>query len=1135
MTQVPNIKDTIKYIQDNNKAMEAIVKGAASTMISISEETEGANLKKATKNMRYIYSGMISYMDIISNIISELSKPYDNSKDLMQLLGYTEFDGEGKKLIKPQYKTIEALQQISTVMKDVVSFMFELSKQDLGFKAQKNIMKNIEMLKFALMDLTKFIIDEFSQIITKDNAYDIITLMMGSPGSVVKELHEIDDSNKTNPEKDNEKLRKRLEKRETEIQRGKKFGLLEVITSSLNIISQLNNIQIAGPLKFRLKLYTLKKQLTLVFKSLSQMWTEISKDKSVFSFISFMNKDDNNLFDAMMNVGMILDIVIKHGKLKNLLSIQIAIWAYSLFNEALTRLANMITDDLGAFAKLSDKSLTNRIENVKNNINIISDIFKTISLLGLIAIPMLSLGLLIFPALWLMEGIIKVMINVLNRINLPNTDKIFKNLNELNELIDELINVSKKIVIFSLLSPFILLAAISASLGVLGIIAFVTVVSWLTKLINKNITIDIVSSIKNISIILSSFIIIGLEMIAFALMKDIILLSIIAATIAITAIIAFTLVVATEFWLISKIMPTMKLNMMSFGMLIGLIAMTLITASLTLLLMSLIASQVISKVGVIFGLIGVITAVLIAISILGYTATFVAPALLGLLGITVAITCIFSIVLMLRILEEIKLDQESIINNVDSVFDTVTVILGRLFKRKKVEKKGDTDGDPRNDALKHGPMSGIFTVVKSLLGCVTLFMTLISVTSILIIAAQLRILQTLNLDSKTIIDNVDSVFKTSTYIIENLFYRKEDNSQPSNKPFIWKVISWIGGPIANIAEAIMAVAFLATTILAVGMIQILALQLKGISNTNIPNDIDEKVSSIITSAKKLIERVLSPVDDAPEASDKQKKGLRGVISNIFPNLSGMIDALTTSGILATSLISVGLISCLANNLNNIASITFTANIIEDKTKTIIECANKVNELINSSTLTESSKNININKLIELNKELSKLTEIPDKNVINTEKILNNYTEFIEKVNTIKVENLEKTTKMFKQMSQFSDSINGNFDKLAESLNEKLMPVLEELKDIMSSVPDKLDNGFANTSRSIISTSQTPVSQSTMSQQVQMENPNISKEDLDRIVKTRLSEQTKMQSNSITSKIDELMELLSTGKIRVETV
>ena len=251
MFQVPNIKETIKYIQENNKAMEAIVKGAVSTMVTISEETEGVNLKKANRNMRFISSGMISYMDVVSNIIEELSRPYDNSKDLMQLLGYTEFDGEGKKLVKPQYKTIEALQQISTVMKDVVSFMFELSKQDLGFSAQKNIRRNIKMLKLTLVDLTKFIVNEFSQIMTKDNAYEIIELMMGAPGTVVKELHEIDDSTKTSSEKDNEKLKKRLEKKETEIQRGKKFGLLEVITSSLNIIAQLNNIQFAGPLEFR--------------------------------------------------------------------------------------------------------------------------------------------------------------------------------------------------------------------------------------------------------------------------------------------------------------------------------------------------------------------------------------------------------------------------------------------------------------------------------------------------------------------------------------------------------------------------------------------------------------------------------------------------------------------------------------------------------------------------------------------------------------------------------------------------------------------------------------------------------------------------------------------------------------------
>ena len=551
MTQIPNIKDTIKYIQDNNKAMEAIVKGAASTMISISEETEGINLRKATKNMRHVASGMISYMGIVTNIIEELSRPYDNSKDLMQLLGYTEFDNDGKKLAKPQYKTIEALQQISTVMKDVVSFMFELSKQDLGFKAQKNIRRNISILRSSMVDLTKFIIKEFSTILSKDSAYEIIELMMGTPGTVVKELQEIDDSTKTNPEKDNEKLRKRLEKKETEIQRGKKFGLLEVITSSLNIISQLNSIQFAGPLNFRKKLSILRKQLTLVFKSLSQMWTEISKDKSVFNFISFMNKDNKNLSSAINNTGVVLETITKHGKIKNLFSIRIAINAYSLFNEALTRLTEIITDDRGAFAKLSDEALTKRIEAVKKNITLISNIFKTIALMGLIAIPMLTLGLLISPALLLMEDIIRVMINVLNRIETIDDDD--KKLNELNSLIIGIIKIQAWLILMALAAAPATIAMIVDLIFMGALLLFVKTLNLVFNAINWIIDRRFTKGLREFSTMLLVFGLIMIVIITLALNVEATLLALGILVLFMAGLIAFTLIAYVALLVINKL------------------------------------------------------------------------------------------------------------------------------------------------------------------------------------------------------------------------------------------------------------------------------------------------------------------------------------------------------------------------------------------------------------------------------------------------------------------------------------------------------------------------------------------------------------------------------------------------------
>ena len=65
------------------------------------------------------------------------------------------------------------------------------------------------------------------------------------------------------------------------------------------------------------------------------------------------------------------------------------------------------------------------------------------------------------------------------------------------------------------------------------------------------------------------------------------------------------------------------------------------------------------------------------------------------------------------------------------------------------------------------------------------------------------------------------------------------------------------------------------------------------------------------------------------------------------------------------------------------------------------------------------------------------------------------------------------------MAQFSESINGNFNELAEALNEKIAPLLEELKELVGKVPEHMDKNSANQIRSQVETVAGKVSQTTM--------------------------------------------------------
>ena len=117
------------------------------------------------------------------------------------------------------------------------------------------------------------------------------------------------------------------------------------------------------------------------------------------------------------------------------------------------------------------------------------------------------------------------------------------------------------------------------------------------------------------------------------------------------------------------------------------------------------------------------------------------------------------------------------------------------------------------------------------------------------------------------------------------------------------------------------------------------------------------------------------------------------------------------------------------------------------------------------------------------------------------------------------------------MARFSESINGNFKDLADALNVKLMPLMEELKGLLEGVQDKVEQTGANISASTYAASQGTLTKEQHAQQITRENPTASPEERDKILHQRLFEQSQ-QSSQLISKIDELIDLFRMGQARV---
>ena len=187
-------------------------------------------------------------------------------------------------------------------------------------------------------------------------------------------------------------------------------------------------------------------------------------------------------------------------------------------------------------------------------------------------------------------------------------------------------------------------------------------------------------------------------------------------------------------------------------------------------------------------------------------------------------------------------------------------------------------------------------------------------------------------------------------------------------------------------------------------------------------------------------------------------------------------------------------------------------LIETKTpNTAIKYANELNNLLGE--FLENNNKVDLNRLKETT---------------------NNYIKFLDKIGSVKIDNLTKAVSIFKHMARFSESISGNFEKLSESINEDLMPVLEELKKIMEQVPEAVEKSSANISASVAANNNNQLSKSENVAQIQRENPNISESEAVKKALERTQQQAAKQADSVSAKLDKLISMLSNGSAKIKT-
>jgi Asp-tRNA(Asn)/Glu-tRNA(Gln) amidotransferase C subunit len=138
----------------------------------------------------------------------------------------------------------------------------------------------------------------------------------------------------------------------------------------------------------------------------------------------------------------------------------------------------------------------------------------------------------------------------------------------------------------------------------------------------------------------------------------------------------------------------------------------------------------------------------------------------------------------------------------------------------------------------------------------------------------------------------------------------------------------------------------------------------------------------------------------------------------------------------------------------------------------------------------------------VNQVVKSLGDVIPQQIERSKEMIKHQIAYLDKVNNIDISKLKTSARMVESMAKLSKSIRGNFEGLAESINEDLMPVLKELKEIMEKIPEKLDTGFENTSASIGALN-APPSQEGFAAQIRRENPRLSSEQNEAAAKSRM--------------------------------
>ena len=646
----------------------------------------------------------------------------------------------------------------------------------------------------------------------------------------------------------------------------------------------------------------------------------------------------------------------------------------------------------------------------------------------------------------------------------------------IKNIIDSMLSIVKDICLLALASVPMSLAVGPATITFLLINGFIWVVSkTLVGLTAKKriaiIAIAMVDMTMIIGLMLLNVVMVLGSLILIANVLSVLRESAIESIAAFAVIGLVVTAIAGLAWLINKIFSAGVGRQVYEGLLlmIALIGVMLTATGMILLL---------AYAGMVFftnnvwlyttGMFLVTGAVVLAIAGLGYLIALWLPGIAsftaGIVLVMVSITAMLLVGLELNALAQFEFDEEkrkAIKSSTIAIIGAAHDVMDAVFNGTNEDDINRYEGGAFGRFFR-SIFKGAAFMIEALTASFTLVMTTISVTMMLLIAYELETLTKFNIDRGAVLGSVNSIMGTANSVIDAIFQPAEDKNTPGGSGFLGAIGHFFTG-IVDILELIVSIGKVALTMTAIGMVMLLAFELKGIAKMQFNSgEIINNVNQIMGAADTCIRAIFAPSTE-PNTTNTGKESkwskFVGFIKTTLGNVGGFIESVLGIGKLAPMMVAMGMISFLANTIKSINDIAKDV----DK-KTVLDNTDLVlgitDEIIKKVFSKDSEYDIDAKKLKSFNAltdSLNEFIKVFNVDITKVEKGTSEMIGFVDKINTADVTKLQTTTNLFAKMAEFSASINGNFEGLAEVLNERIMPLLEELKNVLSGTTEASNN------------------------------------------------------------------------------